>query len=177
MGLTLEQKKSIVAEVVSDLKETSAVYLLNFEKIPVEADNALRKVLNEKGIKYRVVKNTLLGRAFKETGVNGFESLLNGCSAILLGDSESPMLPAKEIVQFHKDNPDLLPVKGIDFDGQFYEGERVKEIAKMPGRQELIAQIVSITLGPGANLVALLNGPGSTIAGQLKALEDKLENA
>lgn len=171
----LAEKQELVASVAEDLKAASAVYLINFQGITVEADNAFRKELTNKGVKYRAVKNTLLKRAFAEVGITGLDEYLEGCSAIMLGDDEDPMLPAKEIVAFHKENEDLLPVKGINLDGDSMPGDKVVELSKMPGRKELIAQVVTIALGPGSQLVSILKGPGSTIAGQLKALEEKAE--
>lgn len=172
---TIEQKKEMVASVIEDLKSASAIYLLNFQGLTVEKDNALRKELNKKGIRYRAVKNTLLGIALKEVGIEGLDKYLEGCSAIMLGTEEEPNVPAKEIVAFHKANPDKLPVKAITLDGEFISGSKIEDVSKMPGRLELIASIVGIVLGPGAQLVSIIKGPGATIAGQVKAIEEKLE--
>ena len=172
----IESKKSWVESVSADIKEATAVYLVNFQGMSVEIDNALRKDFNKKGIKYRAVKNTILKRALADAGIEGLDQHLVGCSAIVLGDNEDPMLPAKELVEFHKNNPDLLPAKGISMDGDALPGEQLVALSKMPGRKELIAQVVSIALGPGSNLVSIIKGPGSTLAGQVKALEEKLEN-
>ncbi|MGL1935777.1 MAG: 50S ribosomal protein L10, partial [Fibrobacterales bacterium] len=151
-----------------------ALYLLDFVGISVEQDTILRKSLTNKGIDYVAVKNTLLKRALAECNIEGFDDKLVGTTSVMFGSEEEPTLPAKEIVEFYKANPDLLAVKGVSMDGEDLSATDIKEIAKMPGRKELIAQIVSITLGPGANLVGIIKGPGSTIAGQLKALEEKL---
>jgi large subunit ribosomal protein L10 len=171
----LDKKQKIVSEIAESLKDSSAVYLLNFEGITVEKDNEFRQALNQKGITYKAVKNTLLKRALADAGITGLDDKLVGTTSLMVGESEDPMLPAKEIVAFHKENPDFLAVKGINLDGEVMAGDKVEDLSKMPGRDELIAQVVSIALGPGAELVAVLKGTGSTIAGQLKALEEKLE--
>jgi large subunit ribosomal protein L10 len=172
----LQKKQEVVDSVKSDLENAAAVYVLDFTGLTVEKDNALRKALTTKGIKYRAVKNTLLNIALEQLEMGIPEGALVGASAIMIGNADDPMLPAKEIVEFHKENPDFLAVKGINLDGQVMNGNQVEALSKMPGREELITEIVTIALGPGANLVSLLKGPGSTIAGQLKALEEKLEN-
>ena len=118
---------------------------------------------------------TKCGNCMKEL-VEGLDDYLKGVSAVLLGDSEDPVLPAKELVDFLKENPDSIEAKAINLDGEIIKGEKLKDVAKMPGRQELIASIVSIAMGPAGNLVSVIKGPASTIAGQLKALEEKLEN-
>jgi large subunit ribosomal protein L10 len=173
----LQEKQELVNSVVQDLQEASAIYLVNFTGISVELDNALRKNLTTKGIKYRAVKNTLLKRAFDTVGITGMDKYLIQASAIMLGREEDPMLPAKEIVAFQKANPEFMMVKGISLEGEFIAGGRVDEVSKMPGRLDIIAEVVTLALGPGANLVALFKGPGSTLAGQVKALEEKLEKA
>lgn len=171
----LETKQKLVDEVAEEIKASTAVYILNFAGLTVAKDNALRKSLSSKNIRYRAVKNTLLKRALNDAGITGMDEILVGSSAIMLGDEEEPMAPAKEIVAFHKENPDFLAVKSISMDGELIPGDKVEDVSKMPGRTEMIGNIVSIALGPGAELVAILKGPGATLAGQIKALEEKLE--
>jgi len=55
------------------------------------------------------------------------------------------------------------------------DGSKLDDVASMPGRKEMLSRIVSIILGPGAALVAAINGPATTIAGQIKAVEKKLQ--
>jgi large subunit ribosomal protein L10 len=176
MAITKAKKTEIVNDLVEKIKESQAIYLVDYSGIPVGTDNALRKIFNTKSINYKVSKNTLIKRALSEAGIEGLDDLLVGVSAILLGDSEDPMLPAKEVVAFLKENNEAVTVKGINLDGEVLAGDQIDAVAKMPGRLELIAEVVSIACGPGATLVGLFKGPGSTIAGQLKALEEKLEN-
>ena len=69
-----------------------------------------------------------------------------------------------EIENFHKENPDFLVAKSLYLDGAVRPGSDVVELSKIPDRQGMLAQLVAIILGPG-----------STIAGQLKSLTEKLE--
>ncbi|NLB64114.1 MAG: 50S ribosomal protein L10 [Fibrobacter sp.] len=172
---TLDNKKQIVKDLVNDFKEASAIYLYDYTGINVAKDNALRNILNEQGVKYKAVKNTLLKRVFEELGISGLDENLVGATSVMIGETEDPMLPARLLVDFLKKNPEALATKAINFDGSIMPGSELAEIAKMPTREELLGQIVSMAMGPGANLVAILNGPGATIAGQLKALEEKLQ--
>ena len=172
---TLTEKQAILQEIVEDIKKSSAIYLIEYKGITVDKDNAFRKNLTTKNIKYKVVKNTILKKAFDECEITGLDEYLKNSTSIMFGDTESPMLPAKELVAFHKENKDLLEVKAINMDGEILGGDKLEDVSKMPGREELIGQIVQIILGPGSNLVNVLKGPASTIAGQIKALEEKLE--
>ena len=67
----LEQKKQQVAQLAEDFKKANVGVLVNYEGITVEKDTKLRKQLREAGCEYKVVKNTLLGLAFKEAGIEG----------------------------------------------------------------------------------------------------------
>ena len=176
MAMTLETKKLAVENLVSDIKDSGAIYLVDYTGMPVVDDNAFRKELNNKGIKYKAVKNTLLKRALAECGVEGLDEHLQGVTSIAFGAVDSPNAPAKEFAALLKDKPEIVTLKAISLDGNNLGADSLLDVSKMPGREELIASIVSIAIGPGSNLVAQIAGPGSTIAGQLKALEDKLEN-
>ncbi len=171
-----KQKVEAVKSILESLKDAGAVYLVNYSGITVDQDNLLRKSLTTKGVVYRAAKNTILKLAFAEAGITGLDDQLKLASAIMVGSVDDPMLPAKEIVAFHKENPDFLAVKGINLDGEFLPGSEVEAVSKMPGRLELISEVVTLALGPGSSLAAVLLGTGSTIAGQLKALEEKLED-
>ncbi|MCF0215574.1 MAG: 50S ribosomal protein L10 [Fibrobacteraceae bacterium] len=158
------KKQQTVDALVESFKDAAAVYLLNYQGITVELDNALRKTLNSKGIKYHAVKNTLLKRVLKALNVEGLDDALTGATSVMVGFADDPIAPAREIEAFHKANPDFLIAKSVFLDGKAMPGSEVVNLSKIPDRKGMIAQIVSIALGPG-----------STIAGQIKALQEKLE--
>jgi len=145
------KKQQTVDALVESFKDATAVYLLNYQGITVEKDNALRKALAAKGVKYHAVKNTLLKRVLAALKVEGLDEMLTGATSVMVGFEEDPLLPAREIEAFHKANPEM-------------PGSEVVNLSKIPDRKGMIAQIVSIALGPG-----------STIAGQIKTLQEKLE--
>ena len=158
------KKQQTVDALVESFKDATAVYLLNFQGITVEKDNALRKALAAKGVKYHAVKNTLLKRVLAALKVEGLDDQLTGATSVMVGFEDDPLLPAREIEAFHKANPDFLVAKSIYLDGKPMPGSEVVNLAKIPDRKGMIAMIVSMALGPG-----------STIAGQIKTLQEKLE--
>ena len=175
ISLQKQKKQEKVNTLAKEFETASAIYLLDFERITVAQDNALRMNLRKKGVAYRAVKNRLIKEAFKKANISGLDSYLRGATSFMLGTAEDPMLPAREVVDFHKANPDILKPKGISLDGSSMQGSELENLAKMPGKTEILGQVVSLMLSPGANLIALIKGPGSKIAGQIKALEEKLE--
>jgi len=170
-----KKKQELIDSVAKDFSAAASIYLLDFNKITVAQDNALRMNLRKKGIVYKAVKNRLIKEAFKKANITGLDSYLKGATSIMLGTVEDPMLPAREIVEFHKANPETLIAKGISLDGSSLKGTELENLAKMPGKNEILGQVISLALSPGANLIALIKGPGSKLAGQIKALEQRLE--
>jgi large subunit ribosomal protein L10 len=160
----LTKKKSTVDALVKQFTGASTLYLVNFQKLTVDKDNALRMNLRKNGVKYHAVKNTLLKRVLEQIGFKGLEDYLVGATAVLVAPADDPMLPARQIVEFHKANADLMPVKVISFEGEIMAGSEVGPISKMPGRKELLAQLVGTILAPGGRIV-----------GAIKALEKKLD--
>jgi large subunit ribosomal protein L10 len=173
--LTLETKKSMLSDVVGKLQSSSAVYLTDFTGVNVANITEIRNLFREKGIKMQVVKNTIIKRAFEELKITGLDGFLVGPTSLIMANEEDPIEPAKIITKFHKDHAGMLPVKVVQMDNQNYEGEKLIDLSKMPGKTELQAQIITLALGPGSNLIALLKGPGGKLAGQIKAYVEKLE--
>jgi large subunit ribosomal protein L10 len=169
-----QKKQELIDSLAKDFSAAAAIYLLDFQRITVAQDNALRINLRQKGVYYKAAKNRLIREAFKKAGISGLDNL-KGATSFMLGGNDDPMLPAREVVEFHKANPEILKAKGISLAGTALKGTELENLAKMPGRREVLGQIVSLTLSPGANLIALIKGSGSKIAGQIKALEEKLE--
>ena len=169
------EKSAVVSDLTESLKGSSGVYLADFTGLTVEKVTVLRVSLRKKGVRMRVAKNTLIKRALDNVGIKDLEKHLAGPTAVIIADHEDPMAPAKLIAAFLKDNENAIAMKVIHVDGQAYGGDQLAALAKMPGKRELQAQVVSLALGAGANLLALFKGPGIKIAGQLKALVEKLE--
>jgi large subunit ribosomal protein L10 len=172
---TLDSKKEIVSDLTSRVNESTGVYLADFKGMDVATVTGLRESFREKGIQMQVVKNTLLKRVFEECQIAGLDDSLVGPTSLILADGEDPIQPAKLIADFHKRNEGQLSVKAVQMDGQVYSGDRLGELAKMPGKVELQTQVISLALGAGGNLLGLVKGPGSQIAGQISALVEKLE--
>jgi len=171
----LVRKTKTASDLEESLKTSTGVYIADFSRITVQTVTALRTSLRKKGIRMKVAKNTLIKRALGTAGIKGLDAHLKGPTAVILADDQDPMAPAKALVDFHKTNEGFLAVKGVSIDGATYPGNRLAELAKMPGKRELQAGVVSLALGPGQKLMGILKGPGSALAGQIKAQIEKLE--
>jgi large subunit ribosomal protein L10 len=168
-------KAETIEQLTTEIKKSMGLYLADFTKVKVQTVTALRRDLRRKGIRIRVAKNTLIQRALNDCGISGLDSHLAGPTALIMSDDQDPIAPAKLLVDFHKANEGLMTLKAIHIDGQAYPGNQLASIAKMPGKRELQSQVISLAMGPAANLLSLVKGPASRLASQIQALATKLE--
>ena len=161
----LEQKKAVVAAMSEKLKSSCAGVLVNYQGINVTDDTALRKELREAGVEYMVAKNTLLKRAAESAEISGLEPSLEGATAIAI--SENDYVAASRILcKFAKDH-DFFKIKSGFIDGKVIDSKEVSNLAKLPSREVLIAQVLGGLNAPISGLANVLNG---TIRGLVVAL-------
>ena len=140
------------------------------------ANNEMRGVLKEKGVKLSVVTNSMMRRALDSLGRGEATELfaIGPCSVAYGGDSVVDV--AKEMAIWVK-KLDSVVFKGAFVDGTVIDAEGAKALAKMPSRIELQGAIVMLAKSPGANVAGAIAGPGGRIAGCIKSLVEKLEEA
>lgn len=153
----LEAKKAQVAEIIEALKGATTGVLVDYRGLTVEEDTKLRNDLRAAGVKYFVVKNTLLRLAAKETGLEELDSILHGPTALAI--SEDAVAPAKVIADFAKEN-EKFEIKSGFMDGKVLSMDEIKTLAKTPSKETLIAKMMGSLNSPISGLARLL----STIA-------------
>lgn len=153
------------------LSEALVVSVRGVRGIPT---TKLRRDLSKKSIKITVVRNALARNAIKGGPLEQLEKVLTGSSAFITGKS-SVVETARELVALIKDMPEL-ELKGAILDGTLFEGKAgVTELSKFPTKDEAIAKAVTLIVSPGRNVLGQIKGPGSKVAGIIKAIEGKLE--
>jgi len=134
----------------------------------------LRHTLAKKNIRITVVQNALARKVFEGTGLEGLKDLLSGSSALAYG-GESVVEVARELVAAMGKMP-TMELKGAVLDGIVFKGKAaVEELSKYPTKDEAIGQVVTLVVSPARNLLGQVKGPGSKVAGIIKAIEGKLE--
>lgn len=159
-------------------RATSAV-LLNFRGLDVKRVTDLRTQFRNAGVDYKVVKNTLVKLAVKDTPLDNeeFSSQLVGETAIAFS-YEDPSAAAKIVKEFRKDDlqAEKLQVKCGVLENEYMAGERVEtELATMPGKDEVRAMLLAQLMAPAQNLVRQLQAPGQNLAFALDARMRQLE--
>ena len=161
----LEQKKAIVSNIAEKLKTSCAGVVVNYQGINVADDTKLRKDLRESGVEYMVAKNTLLRLAAKEAGLEELNSVFEGSTAIALSENDY-VAASKILCEFAKDH-EFFKIKSGFIDDNVVGKKEIKNLAKLPSREVLIAQVLSGLNAPIAGFANVLNG---TIRGLVIAL-------
>jgi len=168
-------KEMLIEDVGVRLKGVKDILVVDASKLDGVTANKLRLSMRKKKISALGVRNKLGRVALKNVGVTSLDTLLEGPSTLVWGGEDIVAL-SKEITQWAKDI-EALQIKGGTTEGTALSKETVAELAKSPGRKELIGQIVAAMMGPGAQLAGALLGPGRKLASQIEKISEKAEEA
>ena len=174
------EKEVEVQNLQSGLQKSAIAISADYRGLSVAQITKLRRSLHEKGIRAKVVKNTLARIAAKNCFASGdqaqlekFVDSLIGPSFLALSESD-PVTPAKVLVDFAKDN-EKLQIKGAWFENKFLDRSGVKEISSMPSREETLAKLLALLNTPATQLLRLMKEPASQVVRVFGAQKDKLE--
>lgn len=165
-------KNYIEKDIAKRIGDVDSVAVINPRGINAIKNNLIRRRLREKGLRMTVVKNTLAKRATANSKIKGFESLLDGPSALIYG--KASISAVARLLLDEKKNDETIELRGMFFDGEVYVGEEgIKKISKMPTREEAIGLIVASILSPGKKLAGTFKGQAGKIAAIIKTIEEK----
>lgn len=151
----VELKQPIVDEISAHIKDAQSVVLVDYRGLTVEQDTQLRKNLREAGVTYKVYKNTLMNRAFKDTPFEGLSEYLEGPSAVAIS-SEDATAPARVLSEFAK-TADKLEIKAGVVEGNVYDAKGMAVIASIPSREALISRLLGSLQSPITNFARVMN--------------------
>ena len=166
--MTKPQRQEMVDALKADLQASPNVYLTDFTGLDVLLMTELRRRLRGAGVKYIVVKNTLMQRALAENDVTELDDHLTGPTGVVLA-GEDPVAAAKVLAEFVKEHEG--PAIKIGFlDGKLVSPEDVQRLAKLPSRDQLLAQLAGTMQAPEAGFLGALNGLLYQFVGAVEAL-------
>lgn len=166
-------KVTSVAEIADHFRDSHAAVLTEYRGLSVAQLKNLRRTLGDT-VTYAVVKNTLTKIAARDAGLAGLDDLLVGPSAIAFVKGD-PVVAAKSIRQFAKDNPALV-IKGGVMDGAVLSAADVQKIADLESREVLLSKLAGAMKAKQSQAAALFAAPLSKTARALGALQSKLES-
>lgn len=167
-----QSKPEIVASLKERLERASVAILTEPRGLTVGQVTRLRSKIRELSGEYKVAKNTLALRAVKDTPFEQLAPLLEGPTALVFGYGD-PVAVVKEVVDYAGQNAEKLSVKGLVLDGQLFGRDEAAQLAKLPGRDQLRAQLLGVLMAPASKLVRTLNEPGAALARVLAARGEK----
>jgi large subunit ribosomal protein L10 len=167
-------KAAAVAELTDEFRSSNGAVLTEYRGLTVAQLRQLRTALGD-DVNYAVVKNTLTKIAAKDAGVESFDSLLEGPSAIafIKGD---PVVAAKSLRDFAKANP-LLVIKAGVLEGKALGTDEINKLADLESREVLLAKLAGAMKAAPQQAVSLFAAPLSQAARLFAALQDKLPAA
>ena len=171
MSANLEAKKQAVEEIKQKIQSAKSVVLVKFSGLSVSQDTELRREFRKNNVEYKVLKNTLVRRAFNDLGVTDFDDDLNGPTSIAFGADETGA--SKVIMDAVKKYENKVAVKSAYVEGGKVDVEGVKALASMPSKEELIAKMLGSLQAPISNFVGVLSAMPRSLVIALNAIAEK----
>lgn len=166
----IEEKKPIVAEIKQKFDDAALVVFTDYRGLNVQDMTELRNKLRAPGVEFKVLKNTMLGFALDEVGHGDLREQIVGPNAVVFSN-EDPVGPAKALYDFGKTHKNFAIKVGI-LEGQSIAAERIKDLAELPSREQLLAQVVGTMQAPISSFVYVLN---ANLTGLVRALDQVRE--
>lgn len=162
------EKVQIVEDMTAQFKEAGSVFVADFAGLKVSDMTDLRQQLRQAGVKFRVVKNTLLRRAADDAGLSELIPYFKGPTAVALA-SDDPIPVAKVLHEFavRLERP---KVRAFLVERKYYGPEDLRALASLPSREIILSQLVSAVEGPIVGFIQTLEGVIRDFVGTIDAL-------
>ena len=162
MAISKEKKEEKIKQLAGELQGSTTAIIGTFSKLTVAKDFELRKVIREAGGKYRVIKNKLAAISGAGTQVEAALKGLSGVNSVAFTAGD-PVALAKVFAKWAGENAEFEFKLGI-VDGKLLNVEEVKELAAMPGKEELFSRLLFLINAPAQQLATVINASGRDLA-------------
>jgi len=174
--MKVQEKQAFVERLAERLRDAQAVYLTDFTGLNVKSMTDLRARLRRAGVEYLVVKNTLAQRAFGGLDLPDVSGFFTGPTGLVIG-REDPVTAAKVLDEFAREHDNKPAVKIGIVERRAVGAEDVARLAKLPPRDQLLAELAGAMQAPLAQLAFALQALLSEFVGLLEALRAQREGA
>lgn len=162
------QKEAVLKDTQQRIADVRGIYLADFTGMTVESLSLLRKRCRAQGVQFRVIKNTLLKRAFNERGIKELDEHLVGPTGLVFSQ-DNEMAPAKILSDFAKEF-EKPRVKAAVVDGRLYDTKAISQLALLPSREVLMSQVLGTLIAPMTTFLGAINAMLATPANMADAL-------
>ena len=153
MGLNLDGKKAVVAEVSAQVATAQTIVVAEYNGIKVAQLTKLRAQARKSGVYLRVLKNTLVRRAVAGSPFEGLAGQMTG--PLIYGISQDPVAAAKVLSDFAKAN-DKMVLRAGSYAGKVLDKSGVQALAAIPSREELLAKLLGVMKAPVSGFAVAL---------------------
>lgn len=167
------EKTAVIEELRQTFDGAAAIFLADFTGLDVESLTKLRRKCRENGVKIEVVKNTLAIKAAKALQMDTLAPHFKGPTAVAVHDQD-PTSPARVLTDFRKDN-EKLQVKLGFVEGRVLNPQEVKALATLPTRDQLISQVMQLSMAPTQNLLWAIQDAVGRLVRTVDAVRDGME--
>ena len=155
MSANFEAKKQVVEEIKERIQNAKSVVFVSFNGLSVAEDTELRREFRKNNVDYKVLKNTLIRRAFNDLGVTSFDADLNGTTSFAFAQDETSA--AKVISENAKKLEDKISAKSGYVNGEYVDAKGVAVLAAIPSKEVLVATLAGTLKGMISGLAVALN--------------------
>ncbi len=175
MGIGLERKRAIVAEVNETANKALSAVMADYRGVSVGEMTELRNQAREAGVLVRVIRNTLARRAFEGTGYECFNELLLGPNIVAFS-LEDPSAGARVFKAFARGN-EHFEIKGLSIGGKLLAANQIDVLATLPTKDQAISILMSAMLAPVTKMVQTLNDIPAKVTRAVAAVRDQKREA
>ncbi|NCC25167.1 MAG: 50S ribosomal protein L10 [Deltaproteobacteria bacterium] len=167
-------EKAQIIEALREKAETANIAIVtDFKGLKVEETNPLRIQLREQNVDFQVVKNTLAGLAFKDTKHAAISEQFKECCAVAFG-YDDPVVASKIVLGYAKKNK-KFSVRFASLDGTFLDADSLTQLSELPGREQLLAQMLGTMNAVPGNFVRLFANLIRNMLYALNAIKEQKE--
>jgi len=175
--MTKQEKNQVLEELTEKFAANPIFYITDASTLTVESINKFRRKCFEKGIEFRVAKNTLIRKALEANSsadYTGIYESLNGPTSVMF--SSVANLPAKVLKDF-RENADKPILKSAYIDSSVFIGDnQIDMLTKLKSRNELLGDIIGLLQSPAKNVIsALVGSGGGKVTSLVKTLSERPE--
>jgi large subunit ribosomal protein L10 len=173
--MTREEKEIIVQDLSEKFAQSGFFYITDASELTVATINSFRRLCFDRGIEYKVYKNTLIRKALDtlDTDTSSMDVALKGSSGILFANGAGNG-PAKLLKDFRKSGAKKPLLKGAYIDSSIYLGEeQLDALSNIKSKEELLGDLIGLLQSPAKNVISALQSGGNILAGVVKTLSER----
>jgi large subunit ribosomal protein L10 len=157
-----DDKKKDIEALRQDLEKSKNLFVTGYEKLRVDQDFELRKVVRGVGGKYKVIKNNVAEKASEGTAAEAVLKGLRGMTSLAY-TAKDPVALAKALTTYAKANPSFTFKAGL-VEGRVIDIKAINDLANLPAKEEILAKLLFLINAPAQRLVTAMNAVGRNLA-------------